>query len=515
MKRTWIPALMLALSLALLSGCASTESLEEKINSGDFTAGDVLNLAKNYAKEERAWDAHRLLHFGLDTFPDDAKLMAGLEKYPMPAPELLVTENADGSKSLTVENTYGFGEETVICVSDVPCENSEDVMETAHSKSPTYSHDSYTIGEETIYLCFAEELHGQTCLSEMSSVTITIEALNFSPFAFGEFDNGELAFDNTYGGEVYYTLDGTDPLVNGTLQGILYDPYDDTPLPAGEFTVSARCALPDGSTSDLIQDEILVEYNFCNASGLVSEDRYYEYVTTGNGPLYRSDKLGNGREIMDNRTIESVAALDFEVVPEEASLAFRVAQQTVYRARFLYLLVDGNLETQWEEDYIYADRVETGSDISSDVWASIHAINGDLLHMDHDDGHPFTWTPRGSTSTAGDMIVMQINSMRLWSEFSGGSSTVYEDKNVLFEVSGHEIVLDAFWYKDSESEARVLYHYSNDPTAHFVAKRDGTVWNSSPNPVTNGLNVLGYTENGVYYLDGGDICRKAMNYWNL
>lgn len=356
-----------------------------------------------------------------------------------------------------------------------------------------------------------DEAPGGTPPSDTMEYSEPAETLNPETFDFESFDeHGKLIFVYTSGSKIHYTLDGSDPLVNGKLQGMV-STKDTIRLPAGVNTVKARCESASGQISDLIEDEFIVRYNFDSASTLVVEDSRYEYFTTGSGPLYRSDKQGLNAEVIDEDTPSYLATFEYDWQPSGDALLPEYISQHQQRIRLLYYLTGNFLNTVKQQHYYSDGRDETSTKKEDTECIRLEAIGRDFLLSKYSDDSGgaqkvtdnYTLIDRSTVKS----LALLLGTTGYRVEQSDGKSLILNHKDeVIFEVEGHGVVLDAVW---SDFDTKLFYHYRDNPGEHYVYIQN----KSRVNKQMSGRTLLGYTENGVYFLDeNGQAVREPFDY---
>lgn len=546
MKKKWMLSLAAAvMCLMLLAGCGSQESgdtshtagLETPVNSGECTVDDVEAQAAAYQAEGREWDAWLLVRKQWALDKTNEELLRLMETYPLPAPNIVATEREDGSFVFSIDSNDMSYIEQVTSVDQMGDYSTIDI-----ALWYNFIWDGHKIGSvqqvedqgdaqidiidekgpctlEAWYVENPNSFTGDNEYWEHIGPTITMDFTvgdtTLVSLSFGELSGRFLPIENSHGGTIYYTLDGTDPLDDGVMTGIRCEEENGINLPSGTYTVSVRCQDDSGQISDLIQNTFSVSFDcFDSSSNKVAEDSCYEYFTTGSGPLYRCDKLGNNIEVLDGNTTYSVAAFDYYWEPNHTDTmlpeAFLAQQQQI---RQLYYLTDGFMNILTNRYYYYDGRSEESFEQSERAYRQwLDSVGRDFLRIGRSSGTVElirqTKEYYGVPSSVAETLSLKADD-GYRTEKLDDRSVIYKvnkDVTAMFEVEGHAVVLDAVY------EARypiILYHYEDSPTEHYVFTNGETFVNEQ----MTGRTLLGYTENGVYFLgDNGEALREPFDY---
>jgi hypothetical protein len=344
--------------------------------------------------------------------------------------------------------------------------------------------------------------------------SVAVKTSNLETFDFESFnEHGRLQFVYISGATIHYTLDGTDPLVGGKLEGSV-STNDYIRLPAGVNTVKARCESSNGQISDLIEDAFDVSYNFDSASTLVVEDSRYEYFTTGSGPLYRSDKQGLHAEVVDENTPSYLAAFEYDWQPSGDTYLPEYISQNKQRISLLYYLTGKYLNTVKNQHYYSDGRDETSTEKEKTECVRLEAIGENYLLSEYSDGSGSAqqkWYKYALLSNREvEKFTLFLSDVGSRVEQSDGKSLIlnHEDETI-FEVEGHDVVLDAVWSDWFDQHTKLFYHYRDNPGEHYVYTDEESLVNKQ----MSGKILLGYTENGVYFLDeNGQAVREPFDY---
>lgn len=554
-RKRWAALVAATLCLSLVSGCGgqsggssigstSIQDLENKLSSQEYTVQDALDLARLYQESGRDWDACLLVWDEWSRDQSNEDLLQGLEDFPMPAPELTTTQQEDGSVIFTISDSdlsylqtfnkdwdRGLALHYYISSDEV---SAEDIILQGNYLDMNFSIESHVTtlsepGEYTLNCCYAgytpdrpftnqpQYLTVFPYMSPVSTYDCTIDSISLDSIAFGELSgNGYLYLENTHDAQIYYTLDGTDPLVNGTLEGMMGEGTY-IHLPAGVYTVSARCQSPSGEISDMIQDTFTARYYFDSNSNKVVEDSRYEYYITGSSPLYRRDKIGGPAEVLDESIPSALAAVAYDKKPS-AQMHPQYILENERHVEDIYYLTGDVLHTISSQYYYYDGREETEqTQTAADRLETIRSVGNGYLTKAYADGSVGTTKLDSSSymdSETAENMSLILGGIGYQVKMQDGNSLIMNHTDeLLFEIQDHTVVLDAVFSTDEYYGHFLFFHYQDSPTEHYVVRANDTRGYIEENKQMTGRILLGYTENGVYFLDdAGQPVREAFDY---
>lgn len=560
-RKRWAALAAAALCLSLVSGCggqsggsstgsaagsAGIQDLESKLNSGDYTVQDALDLARLYQESGRDWDACLLVWDEWSRDQSNEDLLQGLEDFPLPAPELTTTQQEDGSVVFTISDsdlsylqTFNKDWDRGLALhyyisSDSDEISAEDIILQGNYLDMNFSIESYVTtlsesGEYTLNCCYAgytpdrpftnepQYLTVFPYMSPVSTYSCTIDSITLDSIAFGELSgNGYLYLENTHDAQIYYTLDGTDPLVNGTLEGMMGEGTY-IHLPSGVYTVTARCQSASGEISDMIQDTFTARYYFDSSSNKVVEDSRYEYYITGSSPLYRRDKIGGPAEVLDESIPSALASAAYDRRPSDQMHPQFIVENERH-IEDIYYLAGNVLHTISSQYYYYDGREETEqTQAAADKLETIRSVGNGFLTKEYSDGSIGTekldLSSYIDSETAENMSLILGGTGYQVKTQDGNSLIMNHRDELLFEIQGHTVVLDAVFSTDEHYSHLLFFHYQDSPTEHYVVHANDTSGYIRVNEQMTGRILLGYTENGVYFLDeAGQPVREAFDY---
>ena len=293
MKKKTISLFLIGLlCTCLLAGCGSPEKTIEKIEMEisvqDRTEEDWTKLAEAYLALGDATNARFTLIEAVALYPDSEVLQQLLQENLLaaPAPDhvpgsydgaLRLTFPTEGYKSgqfyITVDQDVSFQElEEDSCLAD-------DGITIEDCSTSDLTVDLYLPGEHIVRAYVVER---DAVQSQVFEGTYLITGADFSDFGFSPADGRHesplsVSFNGTNGSTVYYTLDGTDPLLvnadgaslgNGTkLEGKTLTLY------TGRSTIVARCITDSGLISPLIH----TSYDVYEPAPVIEEPEYDDY----------------------------------------------------------------------------------------------------------------------------------------------------------------------------------------------------------------------------------------------
>lgn len=513
------------------------QKLKASASAGNGTLEDIETLAAAYQAAGRAWDAW---------LPDPWSVGKGQgEQRPdpvgrgVPAPSISQTEQEDGSLIVSVsdEDMARIERLRAYCsldiFTDTECAQPDNSLLTGSrlldSSNAALLYHLDQSGTFTVNVWYSEQssdtaydAYGMHS-GPSTTISCTIDSITLASIAFGQLSqcNGYLSVENAHGAAIWYTLDGSDPLVNGTLTGLQSEETGAIRLPTGTYTVSVRCADSAGNVSDLLQDTFTVIFLFDSAGSNVTEDSQYEYFTTGSGPLFRCDKNGENVEVLDENTTYAVAAFDYYFRPDDAAMHTEAILMNEQQIRKLYYLTDRHLNTRISHYYYYDDRnEETFEQEARSSLRHIASVGQDFLYKRYSDGSDAAYRETQNAVYVESSIVKTLSLMMnqegyhgdsgyLVKSVDGNSMVCNQSGETVLETADNTIVLDAAYAKDDYADPILLYHYKENPTEHYIF----TGRESIVNEQMTGRTLLGYTENGVYYLDStGEAVQEPFNY---
>lgn len=362
--------------------------------------------------------------------------------------------------------------------------------------------------------------------SEVYEGTYEIGGADFSGFDFSDTvdENASplnLSFDGTDGATVYYTLDGSDPLIISVAganlsRGTQLSEGTLVLLP-GTYTVTARCITDDGLVSPMIQETFHVQLNFDSASMQIEEDGSYEYYCDGKGALMRYNKATGKFENIFNQRVTHLAVFTIVVQGESGNgllpesevradekqitktyIYARVSNGRVYRTSS----IDGVVEP-WEE--------VSGADTICRVGLGWYRTTEDDPYFGYRN-HAF-WNhveQQQSTEEVAEKADVLLNSTAIYCT----SQYCYETENRGYRVyacddfGNNERIL---WSNetvrpiiDAISGDNLLYHYRGENgDVHMVYNMKTGEHYANPF-VKVGDVVAGYTSSAVY-VNGGRV----------
>ena len=262
----------------------------ETIPMEERTEEDWENLVYYYDKAEKDKSELRHSYFSGDiqeefyegvTFP-----IYEILKLQAPTPSIEQGDFTEPVKLSFTAEEYTYGS---LCIVVNWYEDGKDKSFTVYDQEillpepKTYYVYAYVIEKDSDDFCVSEKFNGTYSITcpDMPEISFTKESGKYKPpFSVG--------FNKGNAGKIYYTTDGSDPLMNGSVKGTLYE-GGEISIPMGFTSVYARCVMDNGLVGPKITGEYSVVRSSAQKNSYVAENNNFEYVIQ-NGKVIQTNK---------------------------------------------------------------------------------------------------------------------------------------------------------------------------------------------------------------------------------
>lgn len=370
------------------------------------------------------------------------------------------------------------------------------------------------------------ELH-----SEILEEKYTLTGADFSSLAFSH-EPGEykavfsLSVNGAENADIYYTVDGTDPLTFNykgpelSYKGIKADDGKIT-INTGITKIKARALSKNGLISPLLEGAFTVKTVFDSASNQVDEDGTYEYVCDNWSGLLRYEPNTGKNDLkfttLYDKKVKNVIALTVTGKPQASETVHPQALLQEYTRTYIFALRnDGQVVRAYLQD-----GEMSGWEFTTNNEA-IDRVGPGWMVMTSKSPDPrekktfkhALWNSTKDvvgTEEMAEKVSLMLDTIALRTSYSSqnGYSVIASapdgsNKRILWSDKENPIVLDAM------TDNIVLYHTTNNK--HMVY--DMKTGEHRENKVTPPGTLLGYTSKGVFITDGS-IKRIAIDYSKL
>lgn len=352
MKKGICLCLVLSIALSFCSCSSQYNKRIEKLEAipmEDRTQEDWENLVKYYKAAKRDMSELRHSYFSgsiQDEYNEDSGFpVYDLLKLPAPVPDVQEgTYDGPVTIEFTTEN-YSYG---TLCIRVEWYDEGDKSFKVYDNKVVLPEARNYSV-----YAYIVENDSDDFCVSDEFYSFYRIENSQIQELSFGK-ESGtykppfSTSINPVSTGKIYYTIDGTDPLVNSEIKGILYE-GGEISLPMGFNSVNARHVLDNGLVGPLATGDYNVVRQYAQNSNFVAEDNRFEYVVENGAVIATNKKTGETNEYKyENHDANSVYAYsekksDREIMGEsrysEVAIAgeIAVALNKVYWRDYLYI----------------------------------------------------------------------------------------------------------------------------------------------------------------------------------
>ena len=505
MKRKLLPMLLLAaLCLGLLAGCGSSQSATGVMNNQAETTKLEAPTPYTGPGNEPDSDGYYYHSFELyfdGTAYDSGKLYVLIDRGEIPEEAL----------SLDADELNG------IFIEEYPSDHPFAI--------PFISSGSHTVQ------AFVGD--GDTVASEVFEDTYNFWEYGFDDFVFSWLPGQYMApiplsFKDTYGGKLYYTLDGSDPLSFDAYNeygldwsGAIRLSDEKVIIPRGKTTITARYVDAYGFISPIITGVFEISKPFDTASRYVDEDFEFDYVKDPEHGIRLYDKAtGDYTQALTKYKIARFFAMpvtyrpDLEHSDTMIPQAIVEVQEKKHVITVLYFLTPNS-----EQNSVYFLNGSLYGDVNYAVTAkNIERVGVGWYRMtNHDGSVDIKWRSSEYETGTKDLAkkaILMLDETALYTVFKDGSYAVMscnlegEDEQVLWTDDTTCPILDAM------TDKIILYHTGDDENAiHMIYDRaTGEHRENTTIPVSDDTHLLGYTSDAAYVQVYMGIKRIVMDY---
>jgi len=559
--------------IVLLAGCgedpSETISKIEKISEYDRSQRDWLKLSEAYWKLENFELARDSAYSGVSelSYNDEKhdKLTSFLTEHMLPAPVANI-EAGEYDKPLSITfpaSKYEHGNLYILVDRELDTSTTQESAQTSSDAlslgdldatrwdDEYYEEEKYKnvklvrlpTEEETTIELYEPGEHIVRALivgspndvpelhSEILEEKYTLTGADFQNLAFSH-EPGEykavfsLSVNGAENSEIYYTVDGTDPLTFNyqgpelSYKGIKAEDGKIT-INTGITKIKARALSKNGLISPLLEGVFTVKTVFDSASNQVDEDGTYEYVCDNWSGLLRYEPNTGKNDLkfttLYDRKVKNVISFTVTGKPQSSELVHPEALLREYTKTYIYALRnDGQVVRAYLQDGEMSGWEFTTNNEAIDRvgpgWMVLTSKSSDPREK-KTFKHAFWNSTKDvvGTEEMAEKVTLMLDTIALRTSYNTqnghcviASNPDGSNERILWSDKEKPIVLDAM------TDSIVLYHTTNNK--HMVY--DMKTGEHRENKVTPPGTLLGYTSKGVFITDGS-IKRVAIDYSKL